>query len=89
MAATLEVAEHHHTAEVADVETVGGRVNAEVGSGHAFFSCSSVPGMTVWIMPRQVSSSMKSIMLIEDYFFCLISLKPLLHYAEGFRLVMI
>ncbi len=37
MAATLEVAEHHHAAEVADVETVGGRVNAEVGSGHAFF----------------------------------------------------
>ena len=39
----LEVAEHHHAAEVSDVQGVGGRVNADVGSCHPFgkhFVCS-------------------------------------------------
>ena len=37
VAATLEVAEHHHTAEVSDVERVGSGVNAEVCSDLLFF----------------------------------------------------
>ena len=40
---TLQVAEHHHATEVADMERIGGRVNAHIGRYHAFvkeFFCS-------------------------------------------------
>ena len=37
MARALEVLEHHHAYEVADMEGVGRRVDAEVGRGHFFF----------------------------------------------------
>ena len=36
MAATLEVAQHHHSAEVADMQAVCRRVNAYVCRGHFF-----------------------------------------------------
>ena len=37
MSASLEVAEHHHSAEMAYVQAVGRGVYAKIGCGHLFF----------------------------------------------------
>ena len=63
MTATLEMTQHHHATQMTDMKAVGSRVNTEISRCHTLLKQFVCTGIIVWTMPRQVSSSIKSIYL--------------------------